>query len=81
MVLAAGACCFSCSKDDDGNDGGNTPAPETPNGSTLISISGAKANIYTMGGAQVAADATQVSVPAGIYVVVAGGKATKVVVK
>ena len=41
MVLAAGACCFSCSKDDDGNDGGNTPAPETPNGSTLISISGA----------------------------------------
>lgn len=41
MVLAAGVCCFSCSKDDDGNDGGNTPAPETPNGSTLISISGA----------------------------------------
>ena len=34
-----------------------------------------------MGVAQVAADATQVSVPAGIYVVVAGGKATKVVVK
>lgn len=47
----------------------------------VISISGAKANVYTIGGAQVAADATQVSVPAGIYVVVAGGKATKVVVK
>ena len=41
IVLAAGTFFFSCSKDDDDNDGGNTPAPETPNGSTLISISGA----------------------------------------
>lgn len=50
------------------------------NGS-VISIGGAQASVYTIGGAQVAASATQVSVPAGIYVVVAGGKATKVVVK
>ena len=47
----------------------------------IITIIGGKANVYTISGAQVAANAESVSVPAGIYVVVAGNKATKVVVK
>ncbi len=46
-----------------------------------ITITGAKANVYTVAGAQVAAGVESVSVPAGIYVVVSGNKATKVVVK
>ncbi len=47
----------------------------------VITVTGAKANVYTVAGAQVAAGVESVSVPAGIYVVVSGNKATKVVVK
>lgn len=47
----------------------------------VITVTSAKANVYTVAGAQVAAGVESVSVPAGIYVVVSGNKATKVVVK
>lgn len=67
--------------DASGVDAINADAVKVTVNSGTITVTGAKADIYTVAGSQVATGVESVSVPTGIYVVVSGNKAIKVVVK